>query len=100
MTKSNPLSNYPQILRMLETLSTEELSMLNQDLIDVIKIRRVSDARTIKRSLSIGDTVKVNHPKAGGKTFTVNQIKRTKAYLREDGKVGLIIVPISLIEVI
>ena len=100
MIKSNSISNYPQILRMLETLSSEELSLLNQDLIDVIKIRRVTDARTIKRSLSIGNTVKVNHPKAGGKTFIVDQIKRTKAYLREAGKVGLIIVPISLIEVI
>jgi hypothetical protein len=97
---SNPLSNYPQILRMLETLSTVELSQLNQDVIDVIKIRRVSDARAIKRLLSVGDTVKVNHPKAGGKTFTVNQINRSKAYLQEAGRIGLISVPISLIEVI
>ena len=99
MTK-NPLSNYPQILRMLETLSTVELSQLNQDVIDVIKIRRVSDARAIKRLLAVGDTVKVNHPKAGGKTFTVNQINRSKAYLQEAGRIGLISVPISLIEVI
>lgn len=100
MIKTEKISNYSEIIKMIQTLSTAELSNLNQDLIDVIKLRRISDARTIKRTLSIGDTVKVNHPKATGKRFTVNDIKRTKAYLREEGKVGLIIVPISLIEVI
>jgi hypothetical protein len=45
-------------------------------------------------------TVKVNHPKAAGKTFEVVQINRTKVHLREAGKISLISAPLSLTEAI
>jgi hypothetical protein len=92
--------NYSQILSQINTLSTAELSQLNADLIDIIKLRRRQDARMVKRSLEVGMTVKVNHPKAAGKTFKVVQINRTKVHLREDGKLSLISAPLSLTEAI
>ena len=92
--------NYSQILSQINTLSTAELSQLNADLIDIIKLRRRQDARMVKRSLEVGMTVKVNHPKAAGNTFKVVQINRTKVHLREDGKLVLISAPLSLTEAI
>jgi hypothetical protein len=92
--------NYSKILSEINNLSTAELSQLNQDLIDIIKLRRRQDARMVKRSLEVGMTVKVNHPKAAGKTFEVVQINRTKVHLREAGKISLISAPLSLTEAI
>jgi len=92
--------NYSKILSEINNLSTAELSQLNQDLIDIIKLRRRQDARMVKRSLEVGMTVKVNHPQAAGKTFTVIKINRTKVHLREDGKISLISAPLSLTEAI
>ncbi len=92
--------NYSKILSEINNLSTAELSQLNQDLIDIIKLRRRQDARMVKRTLDVGMTVKVNHPQAAGKTFTVVKINRTKVHLREDGKIGLISAPLSLTEAI
>ena len=90
--------NYSKILSEINNLSTAELSQLNQDLIDIIKLRRRQDARMVKRSLEVGMTVKVNHPQAAGKTFKVVKINRTKVHLREDGKISLISAPLSLTE--
>jgi hypothetical protein len=92
--------NYSKILSEINNLSTAELSQLNQDLIDIIKLRRRQDARMVKRSLEVGMTVKVNHPKAAGKTFEVVKINRTKVHLREAGKISLISAPLSLTEAI
>ena len=90
--------NYSQILSQINTLSTAELSQLNADLIDIIKLRRKQEARMVKRSLEVGMSVKVNHPQAAGKTFKVIKINRTKVHLREDGKITLISAPLSLTE--
>lgn len=92
--------NYSEILSQINTLSTADLSQLNADLIDIIKLRRRQDARIVKRSLEVGMTVKVNHPQAAGKTFTVVQINRTKVHLREEGRITLISAPLSLTEAI
>jgi hypothetical protein len=45
-------------------------------------------------------SVRVNHPKAAGKTFEVVKINRTKIHLKEAGKLGIIIAPLSLTEAI
>jgi hypothetical protein len=92
--------NYSQILSQINTLSTADLSKLNADLIDIIKLRRRQEARMVKRSLIIGMSVRVNHPKASGKTFEVVKINRTKIHLKEAGKLGIIIAPLSLTEAI
>lgn len=92
--------NYSQILSQINNLSTAELSQLNADLIDIIKLRRRQDARMVKRTLEVGMTVKVNHPQAAGKTFEVIKINRTKVHLRENGRPGLISAPLSLTEAI
>jgi len=46
-------------------------------------------------------TVKVNHPQLAGRTFTLTQIKRTKASVRPVGEMfGGYNVPLNLIEAI
>lgn len=90
--------NYSQIVSALNNLSAAELSALNVEVIDLIKLRRKQVARSVKSTLEVGMSVKVNHPKAYGKSYKIAAIKQTKAHLREDGKIGLTVVPMSLIE--
>jgi len=89
--------NYSQIKSALSNLSSAELSQLNVDVIEVIKLRRRTEAGSVKRTISYGSVVVVNHPKAAGKTFTVNEIKRTKAILVDNDTNQRISAPLSLI---
>ena len=62
-------------------LTTEELIQLNHDVVALIKIRRSNDAATMRRELSLGDTVRF----AGrGKTIigTVEKIMRTRCIVK------------------
>jgi hypothetical protein len=52
----------------------------------------------MKRALSVGMRVKVNHPKLAGKELVVNKINRTKATLGIVGGFGSYNVPLSMIE--
>ena len=92
--------NYQQIISALNTLSAAELSSLNAELIEEIKVRRIKDARKVKSTIAFGSVVKVNHPKAIGKQFTVNEIKRTKAIVVDNATNIRISVPLSLVEAI
>ena len=92
--------NYSQIVSALNQLSVAELSKLNDEVITQVKVRRTIDAVSIKQTLRYGAVVKVNHPKAAGKTFTVNEIRRTKAVIVDNKSNQRIIAPISLIEVL
>lgn len=90
--------NYSQIVSALNNLSAAELSALNVEVIDLIKLRRKQVARSVKSTLEVGMSVKVNHPKAYGKIYKIAAIKQTKAHLSEEGRFGLTVVPMSLIE--
>jgi hypothetical protein len=52
----------------------------------------------MKRALSVGMRVKVNHPKLMGRELVVNKINRTKATLGIVGGFGSYNVPLSMIE--
>jgi len=81
--------------------TTEELSNLNRVVVAAIKAQRKVAGAMVKASLTEGMTVRVNHPQLAGRTFTLTQIKRTKASVRPVGEMfGGYNVPLNLIEAI
>ena len=84
-------------ISQLSSLSISELRSLNEAVISMIKHKRSMESTLKKVGLSVGMTVRVNHPKLAGQELSVNKINRTKATLSiKSGK--CFIVPISLIE--
>ena len=80
-------------------LNSDELRLINGFVVDVLKAERRVKAAIAKVSLSVGMTVKVNHPKLVGQTFELTAIKRTKASVRPRGSMfGGYNVPLSLVE--
>ena len=86
-----------QIKSIIAKATIEELRMLNETIINTIKYKRNLESSVKKVGLSVGMSVRVNHPKLAGQELSVNKINRTKATLSiKSGK--CFIVPISLIE--
>ena len=81
----------------LNQLTLEQLSKLNEQVVKTIKAKRKQLIAEIE--LSVGQKVKVNHPKLQGRTLIVKEIKRTTARLQVEGAFGSYKVPISMIEV-
>lgn len=81
----------------LNQLTLEQLSKLNKQVVDTIKLKRKQLIAEVE--LNIGQKVKVNHPKLQGRTLIVKAIKRTTATLQVEGAFGSYKVPISMIEV-
>ena len=82
----------------LNQLSIEELRMLNNKVVEVIKSKRSINALDVKEELYIGANVSVNHPKLMGKQLRVEKINRTKAKLKLLNGGGVWNVPLSMIE--
>ena len=76
----------------LNQMSLEDLRMLNQRVIEVIKMKRRVTALDVKEGLYVGATVKVNHPKLMG--------NRAKAALSVLNGVGFYNVPLTMIEIV
>lgn len=81
----------------LNQLTLEQLSKLNKQVVDTIKLKRKQLIAEVE--LNVGQKVKVNHPKLQGRTLIVKAIKRTTATLQVEGAFGSYKVPISMIEV-
>jgi len=91
------LSHLKTTISELSTLSISELRSLNGAVVDMIKHKRNMESTLKKVGLSVGMSVRVNHPKLAGRELFVNKISRTKATLSiKNGAVYT--VPISLIE--
>jgi citrate lyase alpha subunit len=91
------LSHLKTTISQLSSLSVSELRSLNEAVVDMIKHKRNMESTLKKVGLSVGMTVRVNHPKLAGQELSVNKINRTKATLSvKSGK--CFVVPISLIE--
>ena len=84
----------------LNQLTIEELRMLNNKVVEMIKSKKSVVALDIKESLYVGANVKVNHPKLRGKQLRVEKINRTKASLKVLNGMGSYNVPISMIELV
>ena len=84
-------------ISQLSSLSISELRSLNVAVIDMIKLKRNMESTLKKVGLSVGMSVRVNHPRLAGKELFVNKISRTKATLSLNGG-ACYTVPISLIE--
>ena len=81
----------------LSSLSLSELRSLNEAVVSMIKHKRAMESAVKKVGLSVGMTVRVNHPKLAGVELSINKINRTKATVSvKSGRTY--IVPISLIE--
>lgn len=81
--------------------SDAELRTINEVLVARLKSSRNVKVAIAKASLSVGMTVKVNHPKLAGREFELVEIKRTKASVRPHGAMfGGYNVPLSLVEAI
>jgi SepF-like predicted cell division protein (DUF552 family) len=83
----------------LNQLSIEELRVLNNKVVEVIKIKKSENALNVKEELYIGANVSVNHPKLKGKQLRVEKINRTKAVLKVLNGYGTYTVPMNMIEV-
>ena len=83
----------------LNQLSIEELRVLNNKVVEVIKIKKSENALNVKEELYIGANVSVNHPKLKGKQLRVEKINRTKAVLKVLNGYGTYTVPMSMIEI-
>jgi hypothetical protein len=81
----------------LSSLSISELRSLNEAVISMIKHKRAAEATIKKVGLSVGMTVRVNHPKLAGIELNISKINRTKATVHKPNGAAYI-VPISLIE--
>jgi hypothetical protein len=81
----------------LSSLSISELRSLNEAVISMIKHKRAMEASIKKVALSVGMTVRVNHPKLAGIELNISKINRTKATVHKPNGAAYI-VPISLIE--
>jgi len=83
----------------LNQMSIEELRMLNNRVVEVIKMKKSVVALDVKEELYIGANVSVNHPKLKGKQLRVEKINRTKAVLKVLNGYGTYTVPMNMIEV-
>ena len=84
----------------LNQMSIEDLRMLNQRVVEVIKMKRHEVALDVKEGLYVGANVKVNHPKLMGKELRVEKINRTKASLSLLNGVGFYNFPLTMIEIV
>jgi transcription elongation factor len=80
-------------------LSIEDLRILNQLVVRKIKAQKTAAALTNAAQLSVGMTVKVNHPKLKGRTGIITKIKRTKCDIRIDA-LGSYVVPMNIVEAV
>ena len=80
-------------------MSTEELRAMNNIIYGILQSRAQDKIEDIKDQIRIGSKVKVNHHRTRYSIFTVTEIKRKKAIVRDQyGK--SFNVPIDLIEVV
>ena len=82
-----------------DAMSTEDLRAMNEMIYGIIKRRSEIKVQGIKNQIHVGAKVKVNHHKTRHDTFTITEIKRKKAVVRNQyGKSYN--VPIDLIEIV
>ena len=59
-------------------LSVEDLRIVNELVVRKIKAQRNAESLLNSTKLSVGDVIRVNHPKLAGLTGRITKIKRTK----------------------
>jgi ribosomal protein S1 len=68
----------------ITSLTTEQLVQLNSDVVALIKARRRQEAGSMRRELSLGDTVNVNE-RHRTSTGIIRKIMRTRALVEING---------------
>ena len=78
-------------------MSTEELREINQMVYSILKRRKSVQIEEVKYQISVGSKVRVKHEKTSGELFTVTEIRRKRATVKDQYGSSLN-VPIALIE--
>lgn len=75
------------IREQLSTMTTDDLRILNQAIVNQIRYRNTATFQSAKSKLYIGARVKTNRPgKSSGKTFIVNKINPKNVVCFEEGR--------------
>jgi hypothetical protein len=82
------------------SMTTEELKALRSRITSVLNYRFGNELAAAKAQLYIGANCKVDHPKAYGKTFTVEKINPKNVICRENGNGRKWTITASMLEVI
>jgi len=82
-----------------DAMSTEDLRAMNKIIYGILKNRAQDKIENIKYQINVGSKVKVNHHKTFNTTFTVTEVRRKRATVKDQYGWSLN-VPISLIEVV
>ena len=86
------------IEQALGGLSLADLRELNTSVVDAIKFKRQQEGNSVKRTLSVGDTVEFTNTKRGSvETGTIVKKNRTKAIVQLDGDHRHWTIPFSML---
>jgi hypothetical protein len=98
--------NLSEIKSYIDSLTEAEMLNLNQYLVDILRISQKRQSELVKKDISIGMRVRINHRNAGNHIYIIEKIARSKATLsRENLELPLnqkmyISAPLSLIEIL
>ena len=79
-------------------LSVEDLQIVNQLVVRKIKSQRRAQSITAGASLSVGDVVRINHPKLEGLTAKITKIKQTKCDIVVTSTKDRYTVPMAIVQ--
>lgn len=79
-----------------EAMDTEDLRAINTMVVKILRSRQNEKIENIKDQINVGSKVTVNHVKTRGVVFTITEIRRKRATVRNQYGNSLN-VPISLV---
>lgn len=77
--------NLTEIKSQIERLSENELRDLNHYIVETLKAAHKHKSALIKRNLSIGMRVRINHPKTGDTIYVIEKMTNSKATMSKEG---------------
>jgi hypothetical protein len=77
--------NLTEIKSHIDSLSEDEMRSLNNYIVDTLRAAQKHRSDLVKRDLSVGMRVHINHPKTGAAVYIIEKISRSKATLTKEG---------------
>jgi hypothetical protein len=78
-------------------MTTEQLRDINSAVVGILKYRQQQKINDVKDQIRVGSKVKINHFKAGNTVYTITEIRRKRATVKDQYGYSLN-VPIALVE--
>lgn len=82
----------------LGAMSIEELRLLNNKVVEMIKAKRNIEALHKIKEFGVGDRVKVDHPKLVGTELTIVKVNRVKVKVKATLTGAIYSVPTSMLQ--